>query len=312
MPDRVRGRLRLRLTYLTYTGLAAGLRRLPEPLARLSAATVALCMMHGSGMTVRMRVDHLRRVLKHTTGADPHPTTLKQMTRRAFLAYARYWTDGARLPGTARSLVAARMRTEGFEHLAKAMAQGSGVIMALPHVGSWEWGGAWLDSVGYPMTAVAEILEPPELFEWFVAQRVGAGLSVIPLDDKAAAAVTRTLREGKLVGLLCDRDLLGDGVEVEFFGERTTFPAGPAVLAIRTGATLLTTAVFNPAYDEHHAVISAPIDTSRQGTLKADVARITQQIAREFEEFIGRAPEQWHMFQPEWPSDRAAEEARRH
>jgi lauroyl/myristoyl acyltransferase len=310
MLARARRRVRLRLIYLTYTGLATGLRRLPEPLARLAAATVALAMMHGRGMTVRMRVEHLRKVLKHTTGEEPDQKTLKSWTRRAFLAYGRYWTDGARLPAASRALVASRMRTEGLEHLTKAMAAGNGVIMALPHVGSWEWGGAWLESVGYPMTAVAEVLEPPELFEWFIAQRAGAGLSVIPLDGQAATAVTKVLREGRLVGLLCDRDLIGDGVEVEFFGERTTFPGGPAVLAIRTGATLITTAVFNPAHDDHFAVLSPPIDTTRHGSLRADVGRITQQIAREFEAFIRTAPEQWHMFQPEWPSDRAAEAAR--
>jgi lauroyl/myristoyl acyltransferase len=311
MAARVRRPLRLRLTYWTYTGLAAGMRGLPEPLARLAAATVALAMMRGRGMTVRMRVAHLRRVLTDGTGAEPDPKMLKRMTRRAFLAYARYWVDGARLPTTDTAKVASRMRTEGLEHLAKGMAAGAGVIMALPHVGSWEWGGSWLKSVGYPMTAVAEVLEPPELFEWFVAQRVAAGLTVIPLDGQAATAVARTLHEGKLVGLLCDRDLVGDGVEVEFFGERTTFPAGPAVLAIRTGATLITTAVFNPAFDDHSAVISAPIDTTRHGSLRADVTRITQEIARHFEGYIRRAPEQWHMFQPEWPSDLAAEAARR-
>lgn len=311
MAARVRRPIRLRLTYWTYRGLAAGLRGLPEPLARLAAATVALAMRRGTGMTVRMRVAHLRRVLTDSAGEEPDPKKLKRMTRRAFLAYARYWVDGARLPKTDKAKVTSRMRTEGLEHLAKGMAAGSGVIMALPHVGSWEWGGSWLESVGYPMTAVAEILEPPELYRWFVSQRVAAGLTVIPLDGHATGAVARTLHEGKLVGLLCDRDLIGDGVEVEFFGERTTFPGGPAVLAIRTGATLITTAVFNPTFDDHLAVISAPIDTTRTGSLRADVARITQEIARHFEGYIRHAPEQWHMFQPEWPSDLAAEAARR-
>ncbi len=306
-----RRQLRLRLTYLTYTSLAMGLRHLPEPLARLCAATVALVMRHGRGMTVRMRVAHLQRVVRARTGADPDRATLRVMTRRAYLAYARYWVDGARLPSAPPALVASRLRTEGFEHLRRAMEAGKGVIMALPHVGSWEWGGSWLNQVGYPMTAVAEVLEPPELFEWFIRQRAAAGLHVVPLDHRASATVSRALREGKLVGLLCDRDLVGNGVEVEFFGEKTTFPGGPAVLAIRTGATLVTTVVFNPAYGVHHAVISAPIDTSRSGSLHDDVVRITQEIARHFEGYISSAPEQWHMFQPAWPSERAAEEARK-
>jgi KDO2-lipid IV(A) lauroyltransferase len=307
---RERRSVRLRLTYRTYRGLAFWLRALPEPLARLAAAGVALGMRHGTGMTVRMRVAHLRRVLA-ASGEEPDERTMKAMTRRAFLAYARYWLDGARLPSASTALVAARMSTEGLEHLTKAMAAGAGVIMALPHVGSWEWGGSWLNSVGYPMTAVAEVLEPPELFDWFIEQRTAAGLRVVPLDQRASAEISRALREGLLVGLLCDRDLVGNGVEIEFFGEKTTFPGGPAVLAIRTGAALVTTAVFNPAYGVHHAVISAPIDTSRTGSLHDDVVRITQQIARNFEGYITSAPEQWHMFQPEWPSEHAAEEARR-
>jgi phosphatidylinositol dimannoside acyltransferase len=310
MASRVRRPFRQRLTYRTYTGLALCLRRLPEPVARFAAASVALAMMHGHGVTVRMRADHMRRVLRDMTGEEPEPAVLKRMTRRAFLAYARYWVDGARLPVTSKEFVETRMRWEGREHLAKGMAAGAGVIMALPHVGSWEWGGSWLDSIGYPMTAVAEVLEPPELFEWFIGQRRAMGLTILPLDNDASANIARVLREGKLVGLLCDRDLVGNGIEVEFFGEVTTFPGGPAMLALRTGAMLITTAVFNPAYDDHFAIISAPIDTARTGSFRTDVTRITQEIARHFEDYIRRAPEQWHNFQPNWPSDRAGELAR--
>jgi KDO2-lipid IV(A) lauroyltransferase len=305
-----RVRVRQRLTYLTYTGLALCLRRLPEAIARFAAASVSLAMMHGHGVTVRMRTEHMRRVLRDTTGAEPDPELLKRMTRRAYLAYARYWVDGARLPALSKEFVATRMRWEGREHLDKGMAAGAGVIMALPHVGSWEWGGSWLDSIGYPMTAVAEVLEPPKLFDWFIEQRRAMGLRILALDNDASANVAAALREGRLVGLLCDRDLVGTGIEVEFFGEKTTFPGGPAMLALRTGAMLITTAVFNPAYDDHHAVISAPIDTTRTGSFRTDVTRITQEIARQFEDYIRRAPEQWHNFQPNWPSELAAERAR--
>ena len=160
------------------------------------------------------------------------------------------------------------------------------------------------------MTAVAERLEPEQLYEWFIDQRSAMGLSIVPLDAEAGGLLIKTLRNGGLVGLLCDRDLIGNGVEVEFFGETTTLPAGPATLALRTGATLITAAVYSGPGPNHHAIISAPIDTSRTGSFRTDVSRITQEIARHFEDYIGRAPEQWHMFQPNWPSDRTAEQAR--
>ena len=113
-----------------------------------------------------------------------------------------------------------------------------------------------------------------------------------------------TLRRGGLVGLLSDRDVAGNGVEVDFFGERTTMPAGPATLALRTGAVLVTGAVYSGPGRDHRALVEPPLDTSRQGSLRADVSRLTQEIATRFEGLIRRAPEQWHVFQPLWLADR--------
>jgi KDO2-lipid IV(A) lauroyltransferase len=291
--------------------LAAFLRRAPEPVAQVAAAAVALGMLQRRGMASRMRVDHLRRVLRDISGSEPDEKLIARMTRLAYRGYARYWVEGARLPRLSPELVHERMWMEGLDNLAKPMAAGDGVVMALPHIGSWEWGGSFLDGIGYHMTAVAEVLEPEDLFEWFIEQRRAMGLTIVPLDAEASGVLIKTLRNGGLVGLLCDRDLVGNGIEVEFFGETTTFPGGPATLALRTGATLITAAVYSGPGKMHHAIISGPIDTTRQGSMRADVGRLTQEIARHFEDYIRRTPEQWHMFQPNWPSDREAEQARR-
>ena len=116
---------------------------------------------------------------------------------------------------------------------------GAGTIVALPHLGNYDYAGAWLATRGYPPVVVAEPVEPPELFNWFVATRRRLGMNVVALGPDAAGGVMRALRENRVVCLVCDRDLAGDGVAVEFFGECTTLPAGPATLALRTGAALL-------------------------------------------------------------------------
>ena len=97
---------------------------------------------------------------------------------------------------------------------------------------------------GHHMLAVVEPLQPPELLEWFARQREAIGLEVVPIGPDVSRIVLRALRDNRIVCLLSDRDLTGDGVEVEFFGERTTLPAGPATLALRTGAALLPVAVY--------------------------------------------------------------------
>jgi KDO2-lipid IV(A) lauroyltransferase len=293
-----------RLIYRTYVVLGKLLAALPEPVALAGAGAVGEMLFHLRPEQRAMVAANLRRVV----GGDPDDPTdaavLDGWARRAFHAYARYWVEGARLGGTPRREVMQRTHVQGLHHLVDGMAAGRGVVMALPHVGSWEFGGAFLAGSDLPMTSVAERIEPPELYRYFVEQRAAMGLTVLPLDADAGRAVLAELRRGGLVGLLSDRDIEGTGVDVEFFGEKTTMPAGPAALALRAGARLVTGAVYSGPGRDHRAVVEPPIDLTRRGSLRADVARITQEVARRFEGLIRRAPEQWHVFQPIWPSDR--------
>ena len=287
--------------FRTYTTLGRCLAALPEPLA-LGVASVA------GDVAFRVRNEHRAMVstnLRRVLGAGPDDDPIvDRWARRSFRAYARYWVEGARLGGTSPIEVEQQTLVEGLEYLVEGMAAGKGVIMALPHVGSWEYGGAFLATQDLPMTSVAERLEPPELFEFMVEQRAAMGLTIVPLDGSSGSSIVSTLRRGGLVGLLSDRDLAGNGIEVEFFGEATTMPAGPATLALRTGAQLVTGAVYSGPGPDHRAIVEPPLDTTRQGPLRKDVARLTQAIATRFEGLIRRAPEQWHLFQPLWLADR--------
>lgn len=240
----------------------------------------------------------LRRVRPEIEGP-----ALQRAVERAFASYARYWMECFRVPVIPRAELEAHMSREGFENLYAGLAMGRGVILALPHLGSWDYGGAWLAAIGHPMTVVAEPARPPEMFEWFAQMRRAIGLTVVPLDRHAGTVVLRTLRAGGVVGLLSDRNLGRGGVEVELFGERTTLPAGPATLALRGGASLMTAAVYTRRHGQHLAVIGPPIAADRRGPLRDDVTRVTQAMAADLEVLIRRAPEQWHLFRPNWPAD---------
>jgi KDO2-lipid IV(A) lauroyltransferase len=292
--------------YLTYRGLGTAMGRMPEPLSRGVAGTVARMMSWRGGPALAMNERHIRRVLgSECPGVEPDAALVRRWSRRTFTEYSRYWADGARLPYVDERGVRSRFRFERGEDLIRdAVAEGRGVIMALPHVGSWEWGGAWLALEAMPMTAVVERLEPERLFEWFVGQRAAMGLTAVPLGDSSGAAMLRALKEGAVTGLVSDRDLVGNGVEVEFFGETTRLPAGAATLALRTGAVLLPVVVYSGPGNWHTGVVHPRLDTTRSGSLRADVTRLTQELAACFEAFIRRHPEQWHLYQPNWPSDR--------
>ena len=287
--------------FRTYATLGRCIAALPEPMA-IGLGNMAGDVLHRVRDDQREMVTaNLRRVLG---SAVDDPEVLDRWVRRSFRSYARYWVEGARLPSISSEEVEKRVVLDGIEHVRQGMAAGKGVIVALPHVGSWEYAAAYLCTQGIAMTAVAERIEPPALFDYFVAQRAAMGISIVPLDKNSGRALLSTLRDGGLVGLLCDRDIEENGIEVDFFGERTTMPAGPATLALRTGAMLCTGTVYSGPGRDHRAVIDPPIDTSRCGTLREDVLRLTQEIAHRMEEMIRRAPEQWHVFQPLWIVDR--------
>ena len=152
------------------------------------------------------------------------------------------------------------------------------------------------------VTAVVEPVNPPELFEFFIEFRKALGMDVVPLGPAAGSAVLKAIKENHVTVLLADRDILGNGIEVDFFGERTTLPPGPVTVALRTGAPLIPAGVYFRG-DGHHAVVRPPMDLSRRGRFREDVERITQDMAGELESLIRLAPEQWHLQQPNWPSD---------
>jgi lauroyl/myristoyl acyltransferase len=234
---------------------------------------------------------------------------------RMFASYARYWAESFRLPALSTKEIAAGMSCEGLENIEASQAQGRGTILALPHLGGWEWGGAWLVGLGYKLEAVAEVLEPAELFEWFVSWRRRIGIQIIPVGPGSGAACARALAANRVLCLICDRLIEGSsGVEVDFFGERTLLPAGVVTLGLRSGAAVLPTAVyFGERADDHFAWVRPPLGLERRGRLGDDVRAGTQALASELELLIRRAPEQWHLMQPNWPSDPgfAADAARR-
>ena len=244
---------------------------------------------------------------RHLRRADPTmgEARLRRAVQLAFDSYTRYWLESFRLPHLPRRTVDRGMRVEGYEHVEAGLALGNGIILALPHLGGWEWAGRWLADRGLGVTAVVEAIEPPELFDWFKALRNELGMNIVALGPDAGKEVLAALQRNDVVCLLSDRDIQRTGIEVGFFGETTTLPAGPATLALRTGAPLLPTAVyFTDRTDGHFGVVRPPVDTRRSGErLRLDITRVTQALASELEHLIRRAPYQWHLFQPNWPSD---------
>ena len=258
----------------------------------------------------KKRRDQVIRNANRLSDSELSRKELKDFVDKTFESYAHYWVNTFRLVDMTKEELGSTFTHDGWELIETALKKDSGVILVLPHLGAWDWGGLWISKIkGVSVSAVVEPLEPPELFEWFKRSRNALGMDIIPLGSDAGSQILKAISDKQLIVLVSDRDVGGSSVEVEFFGEKTLLPAGPATLALRTGATLLPVAIYNKE-DGCHGVVRPAIPLERKGKFRSDVKRITQTIADEMELLIRKAPEQWHLMQPNWPSDSQPEKGR--
>jgi KDO2-lipid IV(A) lauroyltransferase len=282
--------------YLAYRLAAALACVLPERSVEGVAAVLGWVGARLCRRRRRVVADTLGRVARSVPGSGVAPGAVDA----AFASYARYWLETFRLRGVTRERLERGTVVRGLTHLKEARCSGRGVVIVTAHLGGWDFGGAWLAAHGYPATVVVETLDSVPLLEWFSRLRSDLGVTVVPHDARTLDVLREALADGRIVGLVCDRDLGRRGVEVGLFGDMTTLPAGPARLALEADVPVIPAAVYFRPDGGHEAVIRPPIQVPRSGDFRADVSSLTQAIATELEVVIAAEPTQWHLMQPNW------------
>ena len=287
---------------MLYRGGSAVAGALPRVVA-LAIATVA---GQAASRLLPGRDAIVRSNLAHVVGALPK-REMDRLVRRSFVEYARYWALAAHFSGVAVRDPTRLVTVTGREHYVEAMKRG-GVIFAVPHVGLWDAGGIVSKMEGFSIATVAEEAANPRLTAFFERQRHRLGLDSFPPGPETTTALIARLRDHGAVALVADRDVIGDGIDVPFFGEKTKMPTGPVVLALRSGATLLPSAVLIRPGGRVEVAIGDPLSLERRGRLREDVERLTADLVARYEVIIRNNPEQWHVFQPIWPGRDATPE----
>jgi phosphatidylinositol dimannoside acyltransferase len=276
----------------------AAVRHMPEPVAREIFMLIADRVWRRRGRGVLQLEKNLRRVV----GEEMSEGALRELSRAGMRSYLRYWMESFRLPSMSRERILSGMRISGEDGIFDRLAAGRGVVVALPHMGNYDHAGAFIALSGAPFTTVMERLRPESLYDRFVAYREGLGMEVLPAAGAYGSVfdtLADRLRAARLVCLVADRDLTASGVEVELFGRTAKLPAGPAALAVRTGAALLPATLWYEGENwgvRVHGEIHVP-DAGDQ------VRAMTQALADVFAEGIARHPQDWHMLQRVWLED---------
>jgi phosphatidylinositol dimannoside acyltransferase len=281
----------------------SALKHLPEPAARALFRSIADAAWRRRGRGVLRLEANLRRVRPEASEAE-----LRALSRAGMRSYLRYWMESFRLPTWDRERIARSFAPEGYEQITAHLEAGRGVVLALPHMGNWDLAGVWVTSqLGHPFTTVAERLRPEALYDRFVAYREGLGMEVLPLTGGGGSVIgtlAKRLRAGGLVCLVGDRDLSASGVDVDFLGEAARMPAGPAALAVQTGAALLPVTLW---YDGVlRGTVHPEVPVPEEGTKREKAAAMTQVLADIWAEGIRAHPQDWHMLQRFWLADQPA------
>lgn len=281
--------------------------RLPESWARALFMAGADIAWRRQGHGVQVLEGNLVRVLRTYAPDSPNPDPidgkeLRTLSREVLRSYARYYLETFRLQVIPRQRILDGMHVNypNADLTLEHMKKGRGVIYALPHMGDFEQAGLWVNLYGAgSFTTVAERLEPESVYERFLEFRRSLGMEVLPTTGgpHPFGVMAQRLRAGKLVCLVADRDLSDTGVEVDFFGEKALLPAGPAALAVQTGAALMPVSCWFVGDAEWAAHIHDEIPVPADGDRKQKVAVMTQQLASAFEQAIREHPQDWHMLQ---------------
>ena len=212
--------------------------------------------------------------------------------RRAFQNYGRMLMDFLLMGSLEPEELIARVTVDGRDQLDAALERGNGVIMAVPHMGSWDMAGSYAAALGYRIAAVAERF-PGSLNDAVIRTRRRFGLEVIMLGRSAVRTISDALAANSILALVCDLEQ-GPGVEVSFFGRRAIVPAGPASFALKTGAALMPAYQYATGPSRLHIHLEAPLAISPGESRE----HLMQRVVDRFEVFIRERPEQWYAFRP--------------
>lgn len=279
--------------YWAWRTVSATAGRLPLRVSYGAAALIGTAGYYLWPRGRRAMIANYRHVLP-----DVSPGGVRRVARRSLVNYCKYLVDFARFPGLGQESIVDMVAGEAeFEALDRVLSAGTGAVIVCMHFGNWDLGAGAAAARGYRLTVVAETFADARLDALVLGARERLGMRVVKM-ERAGPSLLRTLKENGLVALLIDQPRGGDGVRARFFGGEIEVPAGPARIALRTGAKVVP-AAFARVDPRKPGVVTRcdfGIELPRSGDRERDVRELTQAIVTAHEDFIRRDPDQWYMF----------------
>ena len=284
------------LAYLLAMGFAKSLLHLPSSLAYSA----------GEGLgAVLYRLDRKHRIiaqenLRRAFNGEHSLGTISGLARSTFVNLGRTIVETCRIPKIDRENFGQFIQIEGFERFLMAKDRGKGVIYITAHLGSWELLPVASALMGEALYIVARPLDNRRL-DWAINRLRAVWGTRVLTKKRAMPTLVRALHRGESIGILMDQNTTSEeGVFVDFFGLPACAPLAPALLALRTDASVLPVTIFRRGRNRHSILVGQQIPVSRTGRLKEDLVANTTAFTKALEAFIRREPAQWLWVHRRW------------
>ncbi|TMD66323.1 MAG: lysophospholipid acyltransferase family protein [Chloroflexi bacterium] len=275
------------------------MRALPPGVRYPLAALTGRCAFFVMPRRRRVAFENFGQVL----GLPWNDPLVKRTAQHAFGNYFKMFADFMLMDTLKPEEIRRMVRPRGVEQIDRVLAEGKGAVVVTAHVSNWDILAAASAVYGYPISAVTNDLPSGGLNELVIASRERIGMKMIGLGAGSLRQILKALGRNELVALASDLYSGDRGVRVPFFNRPALFPAGPAAIALKTGAPILPVWCRRQPDNLYIAEIEAPIEVSRTGDTQRDIQVTTERIVQFFERIIRQEPDQWLVFLPVWRVD---------
>lgn len=283
------------LEFALLRGALAALDALPE------AAALALGAAAGwvAGVVLRVRRRDVDRNLE-LAYPEADPAWRRRVARASYAHLGREAVSTFRVSARGPVEVARRTTMVGFDAFLAAARAGRGVVLVTGHMGNWELGGAAFSARGLAVDAVAKGMANRRFGDFLDRSRRRLGVRLVELGDAPREGM-RSLRQGRVLGLIADQNAREQGVFVPFFGVPAATFRGPALFALRAGAPIFLGVGFRePGVPARYRVVVEEVRFAPTGDLDRDVLTLTAAHTAALERAVRQAPEQYFWQHRRW------------
>jgi len=243
--------------------------------------------------------DELRVNMRVVLGDGATEEEIDEHVLKVFINFAKYLVDFFSFPKFTEEHIFDNIEIIGREYLDECLSEGRGVILTSVHLGNWELGGAIVGAMKYPISAIVLVHDNKRINDFFVKQRSINDMTSIPIGLQIKECF-KALKRNEALAIVGDKNYTSNGIYVDFFGKKALMPKGPAVIALRTSAPIIFTAVTREKGDKFRLSFEKPIKYKSTGDHEKDEKALMGEYLRIFEKYICKYPDQWYAFQPIW------------